>query len=143
MRSADERRLTRPPVRAYRDDGRSRHAYHGEQITAPAEPAAGGGGAMEGAPWKQHVHSSVHELRVPSTDLDVEMSEVTLVDEHQPLEEVAHEADDVTLIGDLVVVQDALQVSTASSEITTGVTSVSVKLMAPVVRQVSLWEVVC
>ena len=49
------------------------------------------------------------------TDLDVEVSDVALVDEHQPLQHVAHEANDITLIGHLVVVQNGLQVATAAA----------------------------
>ena len=41
------------------------------------------------------------------------------MDEHQALEQVAHETDDVTLVGHLVVVEDALQV-TAASPVTGG-----------------------
>ena len=58
--------------------------------------------------------------RGTSTDLDVEMCEVALVDEDEPLEQVAHEADDVTLVRHLVVVQDALQVTAAPPEKSTG-----------------------
>ena len=50
----------------------------------------------------------------PYTDLDIEVGEVPLVDEHQALEEVPHEADDVALVRHLIVIQDSLQVTAAS-----------------------------